>query len=65
MEPAFRFSRIDLSDGAIEGGILDDWSVGFNWYPTYHTKFMLNGILARIRSAEPVGIVQMRLQVAF
>jgi len=65
MEIAFRYSRIDLKDGGFDGGILNDWSAGFNWYPTYHTKVMLNAILADLKGAMPVGIFQMRLQVAF
>ena len=65
MEIAFRYSRIDLNDRGFDGGILNDWSAGFNWYPTYHTKLMLNAILADLKGAKPVGIFQMRLQVAF
>jgi hypothetical protein len=30
-----------------------------------HLKVMFNGILARLKDAKPVGILQMRLQVAF
>ena len=65
LELGFRYSRIDLSDGRIAGGILADWSAGFNWYPTYHTKLMFNAILANLEGAKPVGIFQMRLQVAY
>ena len=65
MELGFRFSRIDLDDQGFLGGTLNDWSVGFNWYPTYHLKVMFNGILADLKGAKPVGILQMRLQVAF
>ena len=49
----------------VDGGILADWSAGFNWYPTYHMKFMFNAILANLESAKPVSIFQMRLQVAY
>jgi len=64
MELAFRYSRVDLSDGAADGGVLSDWTAGFNWYPTYHLKLMLNAILAHRRGSSPAGIFQMRLQVA-
>jgi len=65
MELGFRYSRIDLSDGRIDGGVLADWTVGFNWYPTYHLKLMFNGILANLKDSNPVGILQMRMQVSF
>ena len=65
MELGFRYSRIDLSDGQVDGGVLADWTVGLNWYPTYHIKLMFNGILANLKGSNPVGILQMRLQVAF
>jgi phosphate-selective porin OprO/OprP len=65
MEVGFRFSRVVLDDHDVRGGTLNDWSVGFNWYPTYRVKVMLNGILADLGGSKPVGILQMRLQVAF
>jgi len=65
MEVGFRSSRIVLDDQDIRGGTLNDWSAGFNWYPTYNLKVMFNGILARLKGTKPVGILQMRLQVAF
>jgi len=65
LELGLRFSRIDLTDNAIQGGILSNWSAAFNWHLTYHTKFMFNAILATLKGADPVGIFQMRLQVAF
>jgi len=64
MELALRYSRVDLRDGAVDGGVLSDWTAGFNWYPTYHLKLMLNAILAHRRGPSPAGIFQMRLQVA-
>jgi phosphate-selective porin OprO/OprP len=65
LELGFRFSHVDLDDGAVSGGRLDDWSFAFNWYPYYHAQLMTNFIIANLASAEPVLIFQMRLQVAF
>ena len=65
MEVGFRFSRVVLDDREFKGGTLNDWSAGFNWYPTYHLKIMFNAILADLKGAKPVGILQMRLQVAY
>jgi phosphate-selective porin OprO/OprP len=64
-ELGFRFSHVDLDDGAVAGGRLDDWSFAFNWYPSYHAQLMTNFIIANRSTAEPVAIFQMRLQVAF
>ncbi len=64
-EVGFRFSRIDLSDRDVTGGILNDWSVAFNWYPVYSARVMFNFILADLEGAEPVAVVQMRLQIGF
>jgi phosphate-selective porin OprO/OprP len=61
----FRFSRIDLSDQEVTGGILNNYSAAFNWYPTYTSKVMFNFILADLKGAEPVAVVQMRLQIGF
>jgi phosphate-selective porin OprO/OprP len=65
LEVAFRFSRVVLDDGAVAGGTLDDWSAAFSWYPTYHLRLMLNAILANPGGAKPVGVFQMRMQVAY
>jgi phosphate-selective porin OprO/OprP len=64
-ELGVRFSRIDLENGAVTGGRLDDWSFAFNWYPSYYAQVMSNFIVANLANAEPVAIFQMRLQVAF
>jgi phosphate-selective porin len=48
----------------VDGRVLSDWTAGFNWYPTYHPKLMLNAILSHRQGSSPVGIFQMRLQVA-
>jgi phosphate-selective porin len=65
LELGFRFSHVNLDDGAVSGGRLSDWSFAFNWYPTYHAQLMTNLIVANLATAEPVVIFQMRLQVAF
>ncbi len=64
-EVGFRFSRIDLDDGDVNGGRLNDWSAAFNWYPTHYARVMFNAVLANLAGADPMGIFQMRLQVAF
>lgn len=41
-EVAARYSSVDLSDGAIDGGQEDNFTIGVNWYPTTTTRMMLN-----------------------
>jgi phosphate-selective porin OprO/OprP len=40
-----RFSYVDLTDKAIQGGDIYDWTVGLNWYLNPNMKFQLNYIL--------------------
>src|SRR3546814_19502946 len=37
-----RYDTIDLDDGAVEGGKMDTWTAGVNWYWRSNFKFMLN-----------------------
>ncbi len=64
-ELAFRWSRLDLTDKDVDGGELTDFTVGLNWYATHATRIMFNGIVATRKGVKPVGIFQVRLQVAF
>lgn len=41
-ELATRFSYIDLNDGDINGGRMNDWTAGVNWYLNPYTKFQFN-----------------------
>jgi len=43
-EIAARFSNLNLSDGDINGGEQDDFTLGLNWYPTRNLRFMANYI---------------------
>jgi phosphate-selective porin OprO/OprP len=51
-----RFSYVDLTDKAIQGGQLYDWTVGLNWYLNPNMKFQLNYIAEhRDTPGVPVG----------
>ena len=64
-EVGFRYSRLDLDDKNILGGILNDFTMGLNWYPTYFLRFMFNTIYAKQNRLDGVWIFQARIQVAF
>ena len=42
LETAFRYSRLDLTDGMLEGGEMDIYSLGFNWWLTRWAQFGVN-----------------------
>ncbi len=45
-ELALRWSQLDLNDGVIAGGRLNDLTAGLNWYLNQYTKFQFNYIHA-------------------
>jgi phosphate-selective porin OprO/OprP len=60
-----RYSSVDLTDGAIEGGEMDDITLGVNWYLNPNTRIMLNYINADVDGVGEADIVQMRFQIDF
>ncbi len=52
-EIAARYSHLDLNDGDIQGGELDTITLGLNYYPHKHIRFMANYIMA---DSEKAGI---------
>ena len=68
-EAAVRWSLLDLNDGAVTGGRLNNATVGLNWYLNRFTKLQLNYLHAFLNRA-PVGrsnadMVLVRAQVDF
>lgn len=41
-EVAFRYSSLDLTDGPVDGGQLDIYTLGLNWWLTSYSVFSLN-----------------------
>ena len=41
-EVAFRFSTLDLTDGTLDGGVMDTYSFGLNWWLTPRAQFSPN-----------------------
>ena len=61
---AGRFSRMNLDDQDIRGGVLNDVGLALNWYPTHTTRVMGNVIMAKREGVAAMWIFQMRLQLA-
>lgn len=64
-EIAFRYSSLDLNDGAISGGEQDDWSLGLNWYPNPATRLMINYVHADVDQVGEADFFLVRWQVDF
>lgn len=66
-EIAARYSHLDLEDGAINGGELDDITVGLNWYLNPNTRVMLNYVYADASDLYDgeAHIFQTRFQIDF
>ena len=66
-EIAARYSHLDLKDGGINGGELDDVTVGLNWYLNPNTRVMLNYVYADASDLYEgaTHILQTRFQIDF
>ncbi len=64
-----RYSTVDLTDGAIQGGEEDNLGAALNWYPNYYLRFSANYIKVidheRQGISDEPGIFQLRAQAAF
>ena len=45
-ELAARYSRVDLNDGPVRGGVLEDVTLGVNWYHNYSFRVQWNYVLS-------------------
>ena len=69
VEVAARMSRVDLNDGAFNGGVERNWTLGLNWYPHNNARVTFNYVAAYLDRGdlddELTTIVSMRFQVDF
>ena len=65
IELALRYSSIDLTDGSVTGGELDDIAVGVNWHLNANTRVMANYVRADLDSVGEADIFQTRFQIDF
>ncbi|MFO7931710.1 MAG: porin, partial [Desulfosalsimonas sp.] len=69
-ELGVRYSSLDLNDEAIEGGELNDLTLGVNWHLNPNVRTMINYVYADLEDRAGVeddsaNIVQARFQVDF
>ena len=64
-ELAARYSHLDIADEAVEGGELDDITLGVNWYLNPNTRFMFNYVHAGLDTVGQSDTFQTRAQVDF
>ena len=73
IELAARYSELDLSDEEIDGGRLQDLTLGVNWYLNPNTRVMLNYVRANVDRLvndirlddDNADLLSMRFQVDF
>jgi phosphate-selective porin OprO and OprP len=63
-EIAARYSRANLNSKDVSGGILNNTTLGLNWYPNTITRISANYIFANVAELGNSNIFQMRFQVA-
>jgi phosphate-selective porin OprO/OprP len=65
-ELAVRYSTLDLDDGGVRGGSIDNWTLGVNWYLNSATRLMLNYVRSELeRRGGGADLFLIRAQVDF
>lgn len=64
-EVALRYSRLDLDDEGIDGGTLDDGTVGVNWYLNPNVRTSINYVLGRLDDVGWTNQFVARFQIDF
>lgn len=64
-ELAARYSHLDLNDAAIDGGRLQDYTFGLNWYLNPNLRITWNYVYAHSDGAGDASVFQWRFQLAF
>ncbi len=64
-ELAARYSSVDLDDGAVSGGELQNVTLGLNWYMHPNSRIMLNYVYADLDNVDAINVLTTRFQVDF
>lgn len=64
-ELAARFSHLDLEDSNIQGGELDDFTFGVNWYLNPNTRVMWNYVYSDRENTGDAHVFQTRFHIDF
>lgn len=62
---AARFSHLDLDDGAIRGGTVNNVTLGLNWHVTPWVRIMANFVRSHLKGSGNANLVQLRFQVDY
>ena len=62
LQLAARYSNLNLNDGNIAGGKMNDFTIGLNWYPVDNARIMLNYILSDTDKFGSFNALQIRFQ---
>jgi phosphate-selective porin OprO/OprP len=62
LELVARYSSLDLTDGAVTGGRLEDFTLGLNWYLNPNCRVMVNGVYADLEGAGSSRALLIRFQ---
>ncbi len=65
IEIGARYSYLDLDDAQIQGGILNEYTAGLNWYLNPLSRIMFNYIHSHINNTGDTDIFQSRFQLDF
>ena len=64
-EVVARYSTLDLTDGTVAGGELEDWTLGLNGYLFSNVRTSFNYVHADLDGVGEADALQMRFQVTF
>lgn len=65
LELAGRWSYLTLNDGPVRGGIMNDFTLGLNWYLYSNLRLMTNYVLAHRNGVGDAHVFQTRVSLDF